>query len=127
MRETKERQWVGSLSGEDPPEEGIATTPVFLPGQSHGQRSLVNYSPRGPEESDTSTPGQQPCRAMPGMTFLPAFPDPSLTGYPSAALARLGCCRRPLLLASLHPILVQCVWSAQCVCLSHTVSTGAVS
>ena len=22
-------------------------TPVFLPGQSHGQRSLVGYSPRG--------------------------------------------------------------------------------
>ena len=22
-------------------------TPVFLPGESHGQRSLVGYSPRG--------------------------------------------------------------------------------
>ena len=27
-------------------------TPVFLPGESHGQRSLVGYSPRGHEESD---------------------------------------------------------------------------
>ena len=27
-------------------------TPVFLPGQSHGQRSLVGYSPRGHKESD---------------------------------------------------------------------------
>jgi len=27
------------------PEEGISTTLVFLPGNSHGQRSLVGYSP----------------------------------------------------------------------------------
>ena len=29
-------------------------TPVFLPGKSHGQRSLVGYSPWGCKESDTS-------------------------------------------------------------------------
>ena len=29
-------------------------TPVFLPGESHGQRSLVGYSPRGRKELDTS-------------------------------------------------------------------------
>ena len=29
-------------------------TPVFLPGESHGQRSLANYSPRGHKESDTT-------------------------------------------------------------------------
>ena len=28
-------------------------TPVFLPGESHGQRNLVGYSPRGRKESDT--------------------------------------------------------------------------
>ena len=28
------------------------TTPVFLPGKSHGQRSLVSCSPRGHKESD---------------------------------------------------------------------------
>ena len=27
-------------------------TPVFLPGESHGQRSLVGYSPLGHKESD---------------------------------------------------------------------------
>ena len=27
-------------------------TPVFLPGEFHGQRSLVAYSPWGPKESD---------------------------------------------------------------------------
>ena len=29
-------------------------TQVFLPGESHGQRSLVCYSPWGPKESDTT-------------------------------------------------------------------------
>ena len=27
-------------------------TPVFLPGKSHGQRSLVGYSPWGHKEAD---------------------------------------------------------------------------
>ena len=29
-------------------------TPVFMPGKSHGWRSLVDYSPWGHEESDTN-------------------------------------------------------------------------
>ena len=29
-------------------------TPVALPGESHGQRSLVGYSPWGRKESDTT-------------------------------------------------------------------------
>ena len=29
-------------------------TPVFLPGESQGQRSLVGYSPQGHQESDTT-------------------------------------------------------------------------
>ena len=33
-----------SLSWEDPLEKGMYPTPVFLPGESHGQRSLVGYS-----------------------------------------------------------------------------------
>ena len=35
--------WVQSLGQEDPLEEGMAATPVFLPGESHGYRSLVGY------------------------------------------------------------------------------------
>ena len=31
-------------------------TPVFLPGKSHGQRSLGGYSPWGRKESDTTEP-----------------------------------------------------------------------
>ena len=30
------------------------STPVFLPGESHGKRSLVGYSPWGRQESDTT-------------------------------------------------------------------------
>ena len=37
----------GSLDQEDPLEEEMQPTPVFLPGESHGQRSLANYSPKG--------------------------------------------------------------------------------
>ena len=35
-------------------EEGMQPTPVFLPGESHGQRSLAGYSPWGCKESDTT-------------------------------------------------------------------------
>ena len=31
-------------------------TPVLLPGESHGRRSLVGYSPWGHKESDTTEP-----------------------------------------------------------------------
>ena len=43
MQETRVR----SLGPEDPLEKEMATTPVLLPGKSHGQRSLVVYSPWG--------------------------------------------------------------------------------
>ena len=35
---------VQSLGWEDPLEKDMATTPVFLPGKSHGQRRLEGYS-----------------------------------------------------------------------------------
>ena len=42
-----------SLGQEDPWEEEMALTPVFLPEKSHGQRSLVGYSSSSHKESDT--------------------------------------------------------------------------
>ena len=36
-------------------------TPVFLPGESHGQRSLVGYSPWGCKQSDTTEATQHAC------------------------------------------------------------------
>ena len=44
--------WVRSLGWEDALKEGMATTPVFLPGKPHGQRILVGYSQWGHKESD---------------------------------------------------------------------------
>ena len=38
--------WVQSLGWEDPLKKEMATHPVFLPGESHGGRSLVGYRPR---------------------------------------------------------------------------------
>ena len=35
------------LGQEDPMEKEIATQSIFLPGESHGQRSLAGYSPWG--------------------------------------------------------------------------------
>ena len=39
---------------EDPLEKEMQPTPVFLPGKSHGQRSLAGYSPWGRKELDTT-------------------------------------------------------------------------
>ena len=44
--------WVRFLGQEDPLEKGMAPTPVFLPGEFHGQSSLVGYSPWDLKESD---------------------------------------------------------------------------
>ena len=41
-----------SLGWEDPLEEGMAAHSSFLPGESHGQRSLADYSLWGHLESD---------------------------------------------------------------------------
>ena len=50
MQET----WIQSLGQEDPLQKGLATHSNTLPGEFHGQRSLVYYSPWGCKESDTT-------------------------------------------------------------------------
>ena len=45
---------VQSLHWEDPQEREWLPTPVFLPGESHGQRSLVGYSRWSHKELDTT-------------------------------------------------------------------------
>ena len=42
--------WVGKI----PWRRAWQPTPVFLPGESHGQRSLAGYSPRGHKGLDTT-------------------------------------------------------------------------
>ena len=46
--------WVRSLGWEDPWRRAWQPTPVFLPGELHGQKSLVGYSPWGHKESVTT-------------------------------------------------------------------------
>ena len=53
MQETQ----VQPLGQEDPLEKEVAIHSrfsIFLPGKSHGQGSLVGYSPWGRKESDTT-------------------------------------------------------------------------
>ena len=50
MQETQ----AGSLSQEDFLEKKWQPTPVLLPGEFHGQRSLADYSPWGRKESGTT-------------------------------------------------------------------------
>ena len=43
-----------SLRREDPLEKKTEPTAVFLPGKSHGQRSLMDYSPWSQKELDAT-------------------------------------------------------------------------
>ena len=77
--------WVRSLGWEDPWRRKWQPTPVSLPGESHGQRSLVGYSPQGPKESDTTevTWQQQRRKWQPTPVLLPgkSHGQRSLVGY----------------------------------------------
>ena len=50
MQETRFHPWVGKISWR----RAWQPTPVLLPGESHGMRSLVGYGPQGPKELDTT-------------------------------------------------------------------------
>ena len=49
---------VQSLGREDPLEKKLEPTPVFLPEESHGQRSLEGYSPQGRKDLQTTEQAQ---------------------------------------------------------------------
>ena len=55
MQEIQEKQ-VQSLGREDPWRRAWQSIPVFLPGESHGQRSLVDCSPWGRKELGMTEP-----------------------------------------------------------------------
>ena len=50
-----------SLGWEDPWRREWLPTPVFLPGESHGQRSLAGYSPWSHKESDMTEATEHRC------------------------------------------------------------------
>ena len=51
-------------SGRFPWRRVCQPTPVFLPGESHGQRSLVGYSPRGHKEWDMTKVTEHACTIL---------------------------------------------------------------
>jgi len=50
IQESQVQSWVGKI----PWRREWLPTPVFLPGEFHGQKSLVGYCPWGCKESDTT-------------------------------------------------------------------------
>ena len=91
---------VRSLGCEDPLEKG--NTPVFSPGESHGQRSLAGYSPWDGEELDktdrlTLLP-QAHCNHLGPILKSKGWAGPSLACSPFARLptASPGLFRMPL-------------------------------
>ena len=94
--------WVGKI----PWRWGWQPTPVFLPGESHGQRSLAGYSPRGCIESDTTERLSLSATSLWAVLSQPRGPrdqgavvhvpkaqglgDASLTGQSSALLSSVG-------------------------------------
>ena len=57
--------WVGKI----PWKRKWQPTPIFLPGKSHGQRSLVGHSPWGHKESDTTEQLNNETMPIPGAHF----------------------------------------------------------
>ena len=57
-------------------------TPVFLPGEFHGQRSLVGYSPWGHKESDTTEVTEHARRVLSFIWLIPYAFGPTLCLWP---------------------------------------------
>ena len=82
---------VQPLDWEDALEEGMATPPVFLAGESQGQRNLVGYSPCGhkswtrlsDQTTTTSNPPQDrsPTPSHTAMAITRASPPPSFRNH----------------------------------------------
>ena len=58
--------------GRFPTLEKEMATPVFLPGESYRQRSLVGYNPQGQKESDTTELHRPP---PPTFSYLPSVKE----------------------------------------------------
>ena len=56
--------WVGNI----PWKRKWQPTPVFLPGESHGQRSLAGYSAQGHKESDMTEQLHRKRKKVPDLT-----------------------------------------------------------
>ena len=87
--------WVGKI----PWTRAWQPTPGFLPGESHGQRSLVGYSPYSCKESDTTEATWQAHVQRVATCFLAVDRTNLLEGRPAAGMS---CCERTLGLTQAH-------------------------
>ena len=109
MQETRVR----SLGWEDPRRRQWQPTPELLPGKSHGQRSLVGYSPWDCKESDMTEQHHFP------------FLSPSWASFPSSHPTPLGHHRAPGWASSVTQQLPtnHLFYTWQCVCVNTGLST----
>ena len=97
---------VRPLGREDPNRQ---PTPVLLPGESHGQRTLAGYSPWGHKESDTTEVTQHAHTTLLGQmvsTVLPEFSTKSCTATSGThrGFFRLSCLLPASGGADMHPL-----------------------
>ena len=92
MQETQVR----SLGWEDPLEKEWQPTPVFLPGKSHGQRSLAGYSTCGCTESNMTewltnmcSTFQNPWKGQCPVVLMPDDKAPLVRGWDVQCRARM--------------------------------------
>ena len=84
--------WVGEISQR----KNWLPTPVFFPGQSHGQRSFVGYSSKGHNKSDTTEQLEgKPSKADNTILYQdpeikPVFPS-FFTSPSRSATSNMGC------------------------------------
>ena len=77
MQRCKFDPWVGKI----PWRRAWPPAPVFLPGKSHGQRSLAGYSPWGCKESDrTERLSVHTCPLLPRVPLCPSSLLPMVHG-----------------------------------------------
>ena len=99
---------VRSLSEEDPWRREWQPTPVFLPGESHGQRSPAGYSPstfstnpRQPERAahpmlvSQQSQGWDPALSDPGLWVLLTYVKGLQCRLPASCRTLRGCARSP--------------------------------
>ena len=74
MQVRPKRRWFDPQVGKIPWRRAWQPTPVFLPGESLGRRSLAGYRPWGCKESDTTEATQQAQQSDSVITYFFSLP-----------------------------------------------------
>ena len=110
MQET----WVQCLVGKIPWRRKWQPTPVFLPGEFHGQKSLAGYSPWGHKESDMT---EQLSLSLISLVRM------SLSSNHVCSMSQDSLLFKRLFIHSLYPLLHW--WTFGCFLLLATVNKAA--